>query len=107
MNALVALILKPAIPILLAPLVYYSMVGIKKFALPWVAKQDPWVQRSVVVAVSALFSAAARFIPGVAEAMPCVVAMTCSLAEITPEVVKVLGTAGLAFLIHFNRKLPA
>jgi hypothetical protein len=105
MSALLALVLKPLMPVLLTPLVYYAMVGLKK-SRTWVGAQNEWTQRGIVVAISALFAAASKFVPGVADAMPCVAAMSCSLADVTPEVVKVLGTAGLAFLIHFNRKLP-
>jgi hypothetical protein len=105
MSFLTGLVLKPLLPVLLAPAVFYAMKGLK-VGIKWVGAQDPWVQRGIVVAVSALFSAVAKFVPGVGEAMPCIAAMSCSLADVTPEVVKILGTAGLAFLIHFNRKLP-
>jgi hypothetical protein len=105
MSILTGIILKPLMPVLLAPIVFYAMKGLK-YAVKWVGAQDVWVQRSIVVAVSALFSAAAKFVPGVGDAMPCIAAMSCTLADITPEVVKILGTAGLAFFIHFNRKLP-
>ena len=105
MSFVTGLVLKPLIPIILAPIVFYAMKGLK-FSIKWVGAQDPWIQRALVVAVSALFAAVTKFIPGVGEAMPCIATMACSLADITPEVVKILGTAGLAFLIHFNRRLP-
>lgn len=106
MSAILDLVLKPLTPVLLAPLVFYAMKALK-FGIKWVGDQDPWVQRTIVVGVSALFTAIAKFVPGVGDAMPCIAAMSCTLADITPEVVKILGTAGLAFFIHFNRKLPA
>jgi hypothetical protein len=103
-SLLLSILSGPLTAIILGPLVYFSVQGLKKVQV--FEDAHPYVKRAAVLGASALLAAATSALPGV-PALPCLADQSCDVSNITPEVIKVLGGAGIAFLLHFNKKLPS
>lgn len=93
------------VPLILGPATFYAMKYLK-IASDFVGKQQPLVQQGIVIAISALLVAAGHLVPG--QALACAAQSTCQISDITPDFVKALIGAGVAFLIHFKeQQVPA
>lgn len=93
------------IPMLMGPLVYLAMKGLKASSA-WVDKQGPALKRTLVVAIAILVTAGANLV-GQGSAISCdtsaVNAADC-LNQITPDILKAVLAAGVAMFLQFLKK---
>lgn len=93
--------IKLVLPLVLGPVVYFSTQGLKR-ASTFIDGQKPIVKQGVAIAVSALVVALGHLVPG--SEIKCAIDGACALSDITPDVIKALFGAGVAFLLHFKAK---
>lgn len=91
------------LPMLLGPLVYLLVRGLKN-ASTWIDGQNPAIKRTLVVAVAILVTAASNL---VGQPITCDTAAANAadcLNQVTPEILKAILASGTAFLLHYLKK---
>ncbi len=98
-------LIEQALPFVLGPLVYL-LVRLLKQGSAWIDSRDPWLKRSLVVAVAAIVTAVSSL---AGQPITCDVTATdvaACLGQFTPEVLKVMLGSGVAMFMHFLKKSP-
>lgn len=93
------------IPMLLGPVVYLCVKGLKG-ASGWIDRQGPALKRTLVVAVAILVTAGANLAGQPISCDTAAVNSADCLAQFTPEVLKAILASGVAMLLHYLKKSP-
>lgn len=96
------------IPMLLGPLVFLLVLLLKRTS-SWIDAQNPAIKRVLVVAVAILVTAGANLV-GQGSAISCDTNATDAaqcLSQITPDVLKAILASGVAYFLHYLKKLPS
>lgn len=94
------------IPMLLGPIVYLAIKGLKASS-GWIDAQGPAIKRTLVVAVAILVTAGAQLAGQPISCDTAAASAADCLGQFTPEILKAILASGTAFLLHYLKKSPS